>query len=53
MGISRTLKDIALDSNVRRKALSRMYRLLVFELDLKVPLVDPMKCIAKLQTKLI
>jgi transcription initiation factor TFIIB len=51
MGISRTLKDIASASDVRRKTLSRMYRLLVFELDLKVPLVDPMKCIAKVANK--
>jgi transcription initiation factor TFIIB len=51
IGISRTLKDIATASDVRRKTLSRMYRILVFELDLKVPLVDPMKCIAKVANK--
>jgi transcription initiation factor TFIIB len=47
MMIPRTLKDMTTASNVRRKTISRMYRLLVFELDLKVPLADPMKCIAK------
>ena len=47
MGIPRTLKDITAASNVSRKAISRMYRLLVFDLDLKIPLADPMKCIAK------
>ena len=47
MRIPRTLKDMTAASNVRRKSISRMYRLLVFELDLKVPLADPMKCIVK------
>jgi transcription initiation factor TFIIB len=47
MRIPRTLKDMTAASNVRRKTISRMYRLLVFELALKVPLADPMKCIAK------
>ena len=47
MRIPRTLKDMTTASNVRRKTISRMYRLLVFELALKVPLADPMKCIAK------
>jgi transcription initiation factor TFIIB len=47
MGIPRTLKDMNTASNVKRKSISRMYRLLVVELDLKVPLADPMKCIAK------
>ncbi|HZI70908.1 MAG TPA: TFIIB-type zinc ribbon-containing protein [Nitrososphaeraceae archaeon] len=48
MGIPRTLKDMNTSSNVKRKSISRMYRLLVVELDLKVPLADPMKCIAKI-----
>ena len=47
MRIPRTLKDMSAASNVRRKTISRMYRLLVFELALKVPLADPLKCIAK------
>lgn len=52
LGIPRTLKDIgAADNNLRRKSISRMYRLLLLELDLKVPLVDPMKCIAKVANK--
>jgi transcription initiation factor TFIIB len=48
MGASRTLKDIAAGTNVKRKDISRSYRLLVLELDIKVPLVDPMKCIVKI-----
>lgn len=51
MGISRTLKDIAMAADVRPKDLSRTYRLLVFELDLKVPTIDPMKAIARIANK--
>jgi transcription initiation factor TFIIB len=52
MGISRTLKDITAVSNIKRKELAKMYRLMVFELDVKIPIVDPLKCIAKISNKL-
>jgi transcription initiation factor TFIIB len=52
MGISRTLKDIAAISNIKRKELARMYRLMFFELDVKIPIVDPLKCIAKISNKI-
>ena len=51
MGISRTLKDIASYSNVRFKEVAKSYRLLCIELDLKVPIVDPMKYIVKVANK--
>jgi transcription initiation factor TFIIB len=51
MGISKTLKDIAVAADIRRKDLSRTYRLLITELDLKVPIVDAVKCIAKVANK--
>jgi transcription initiation factor TFIIB len=51
MGISRIIKDFAAISNVRRKELARIYRILVFELDIKIPVVDPMKCIARVAKK--
>jgi transcription initiation factor TFIIB len=50
-GTSRTLKDIAETSNVKRKDLARMYRLVVMELDLKIPMIDPMKCIVRVASK--
>jgi transcription initiation factor TFIIB len=50
-GASRTLKDIADTGNIKRKDLARIYRLVVMELDLKIPLVDPLKCIAKVANK--
>jgi transcription initiation factor TFIIB len=48
LGASRTLKDVARATDVKRKAISHSYRILVLELDIKVPLVDPMKCITKI-----
>ena len=52
MGISITLRDIAAASNLTYKDISRNYTVLVFELDIKIPLVDPMKCIVKVASKL-
>jgi transcription initiation factor TFIIB len=51
LGASRTLKDIAAGTDVKRKDISRSYRMLVLELDIKVPLVDPMKCIVKIANR--
>ncbi len=51
MEVSRTLKDLAEVTGVKRKDVSRSYRLLVRELEIKVPLVDPVKCIAKIANK--
>src|ERR671910_1928979 len=52
METPRTLKDIAAKSNVKRKDVARSYRLLVFELGIKIPEVDPIKCVAKVANKL-
>jgi transcription initiation factor TFIIB len=51
LGTPRTLKDMAADSNVKLHEVARSYRLLYFELDLKTPIVDPLKCIAKVANK--
>jgi transcription initiation factor TFIIB len=51
MGVSRTLKDIATYSNVKFKEVAKSYRMLCLELDLKIPIVDPMKYIAKVANK--
>ncbi|MGB8032969.1 MAG: TFIIB-type zinc ribbon-containing protein, partial [Nitrososphaeraceae archaeon] len=42
-----TLNDIAAASNIKRKDIARNYRMLLSELDLKIPITDPMKCIVK------
>ena len=47
----RTLKDIGLCSNVKRKDIARCYRLLLRELNLQMPVVDPIKCIARIASK--
>lgn len=52
METPRTIKDIAAISNIKRKNLARNYRTLVFELDIKIPTVDPMKCIARVANRL-
>lgn len=47
IGTPRTLKDISSISNVKRKDLARCYRLIVSKLELKIPVLDPTKCIAR------
>src|SRR5919197_1255043 len=51
MSTTRTLKDIAAASNIKRKQLAKAYTLLHMELDIKVPLADQTKCIAKVANK--
>ena len=48
----RTIKDVADASNVKRKDITRCYRLLHQELEFKMPVVDPIQCIAKISSKL-
>jgi transcription initiation factor TFIIB len=38
-------------ANNKRKHLAKLYRFLLIELDIKVPLVDQIKCIAKVANK--
>ena len=47
----RTLKDIGNSSNIKRKDIARCYRLLLRELGLKMPVVDPVKCVARIASK--
>ena len=48
----RTLKDIAEKTNIKRKEIARCYRMLLKELDLKMPVVDPVQCISRIGSKL-
>ena len=48
----RTLKDVAEAANVTRKDISRCYRLLYLELELKMPVVDSIQCIPRISSKL-
>jgi len=51
MGIPRTLKEISTISNIKRKDIARNYRMLVFELDIIIPIVDPMNCIIRIANR--
>ena len=51
MGAHRTLDDIAIACNVKRKELTKDFRVLHTRLGLKIPQQDPMKCIAKVASK--
>jgi transcription initiation factor TFIIB len=51
IGTPRTLKEIAVISNTKRKNIALCCRLLIRELDIKVPIADPMKCIIKIANK--
>ena len=46
-----TLDDVASASGVGRQAVARSYRLLVAELDLKIPVADPAECLAKVASR--
>lgn len=47
----RTLKDFVEVANVKKKTLSTAYRKLVLELDLKMPVVDSVNCVARIASK--
>ena len=52
IGVGKTLKDIAEGSNVKPKTLSQCYRTLLTELDIKTPMLDPMRCVAKVASRM-
>jgi transcription initiation factor TFIIB len=51
MGVPRTLDDIAIISNIKRKSIAKCYRQIIIELDLKLPMIDTTKCIARVANK--
>src|SRR5919198_5551700 len=51
MSTPRTLKDMAAAANINHKYIAKAYRFLLIEPDTKVPLVDQIKCIAKIANK--
>jgi transcription initiation factor TFIIB len=50
-GTVRNLKDVAAVSGVKRKDLAKHYRLLLRELDVKVPTLDPIKCVPRIANR--
>ena len=49
--IPRTLKDVAVASNVKKKDLARSYRLLHREMELQMPVTDPARCISGIASR--
>lgn len=47
----RTLKDVAEVAGLKKKDLARSYRLLVREMDLRMPIADPIKCVSRIASK--
>jgi len=52
VGTPRTLKDIAETTNIKKRDLAANYRLLVNELDLKIPVVDSVHNVARIASKI-
>ena len=52
IGVGKTLKDIARGTNVKPKSLSHSYRMLLTELNIKIPMLDPMRCVVKVANKM-
>lgn len=48
----RTLKDVADAGNLRKKDIAKCYRLLHRELGLKMPVVNPIQCVARIASSL-
>jgi transcription initiation factor TFIIB len=49
--VPRTLKDVAAVGFIKKKDLARSYRLLLKEMDIQMPVVDPMKCMSKIASR--
>jgi transcription initiation factor TFIIB len=49
--IPRTLKDVAAVSNVKKKDLARSYRILHREMELRMPVADPSRCISGIASR--
>lgn len=49
---TRNLKDLELAANIKRKDIARCYRMIVKNLDLKMTVVDPIQCVARIGSML-
>jgi transcription initiation factor TFIIB len=52
LGVSRTIDELAEASNIRRKAIAKIYREIVFHLQRKMPQVNCFQCIDKIANKI-
>lgn len=51
METPRSIKDVAEANNIKSKELARSYRLHTVELGVRIPAVNPVKCMANLATR--
>ena len=51
-GTPRTINDFSDTLNIKKKSVSASYRMLLNELDMKMPVIDSMICISKIASKL-
>ncbi len=51
-GTPRTLNDVSGSINITRKNLAICYRMIIKELDLKMPVVDSVQCIARIASQI-
>jgi len=49
--IPRSLKDVAAVSNVKKKDLARSYRMLYREMELTMPVADPVRCVSGIASR--
>lgn len=49
---ARNIKDVEAASNIKRKDIARCYRLLIKELDLRMPVPDPVQCVARIASRI-
>lgn len=49
-GMTRNLKDLEAAANIKRKDIARCYRMVVKNLDLKMKVVDPINCVARISS---
>ena len=50
-GTPRTIKEVSSEINIRRRDLAVSYRMLLRELDMKMPVVDSVQCIARIASR--
>jgi len=50
-GTPRTIKEVSSEINIRRRDLAVSYRMLLRELDMKMPVVDSVQCIARIASQ--
>ncbi len=50
-GTPRTIKEVSSEINIRRRDVAVSYRMLLRELDMKMPVVDSVQCIARIASR--